>query len=158
MSDQMPPCGIYLTKNAIGPIEANRLVYFHNHGDPGPGLYLPKRWISNIAEFSERGFTLENLKETKHLEALAGEGYYAVNQSFFCCSKKCREFQPNMLVQLGYDGQATPIVFEPELVDSVLRIGDQGTIIERESIAFLKRLHIPARRTKTTARPPDMLH
>ncbi len=44
---ELPPCGIYVTTAALGGIPEGRLVYFHNHGDPGPGLYLPARWKGN---------------------------------------------------------------------------------------------------------------
>ena len=44
VSTELPPCGLYRTVKPIGSIEAGRLVYFHNHGDPGPGLYFPESW------------------------------------------------------------------------------------------------------------------
>jgi hypothetical protein len=47
----LPPCGVYRTKTAVAGIEAGRLVYFHNHGDPGPGLYPPESWAQNRAKF-----------------------------------------------------------------------------------------------------------
>ena len=62
---ELPPCGLYRTVAAIGGVEADRLVYFHNHGDPGPGVYLPERWTRNRATFSSRGNTLDGrLKPT----------------------------------------------------------------------------------------------
>ena len=42
----------------IGTVEAGRLVYFHNHGNPGPGLYFPERWTHNRAHFTPRGSTV----------------------------------------------------------------------------------------------------
>ena len=54
----LPPCGLYRTTAAIGSIEAGRLVYFHNHADPGPGMYLPARWTRNRATFPSRAALL----------------------------------------------------------------------------------------------------
>ena len=46
----LPPCGIYRTDLALGDeVPAGRLVYFHDHGDPGPGIYLPRDWVANRA-------------------------------------------------------------------------------------------------------------
>ena len=55
---ELPPCGLYRTTTKIGEIEAGRLVYFHNHGDPGPGLYLPSGWSNNTARWGARGTTV----------------------------------------------------------------------------------------------------
>jgi hypothetical protein len=35
----LPPCGIYRTSQPLGDhVPAGQLVFFHNHGDPGPGI------------------------------------------------------------------------------------------------------------------------
>src|SRR5690242_17163109 len=91
-TSKLPPCGIYRTKSPIGDaVPAGRLVYFHNHGDPGPGVYLPESWSHNRAQFSERGATLPSPAEqsAEALEALPAEGFYRVTKRFFCCEKKC---------------------------------------------------------------------
>ena len=51
-TNELPPCGLYRTTTKIGDCEADRLVYFHNHGDPGPGFYFPEKWVKNRAQFS----------------------------------------------------------------------------------------------------------
>ena len=50
-----PPCGLYRTVADVGEIQAGRLVYFHNHGDPGPGIFLPSSWHGNRARFEGTG-------------------------------------------------------------------------------------------------------
>ena len=40
-SPALPACGLYRTLLPIGDLEAGRLVYFHNHGNPGAGVYFP---------------------------------------------------------------------------------------------------------------------
>ncbi len=70
----LPPCGVYRTTQPIGEVPAGRLVYFHNHGDPGPGIYTPHDWKGNKARFHERGHTLTSPDEAKSLIPLAAEG------------------------------------------------------------------------------------
>jgi len=118
---QLPPCGLYRTLAPIGAIPAGRLVYFHNHGEPGPGLYLPARWQRNRVELQTRGTTLGDLDQIRFLEALPPEGLYRVNARFYCCAKQCRLFEPETLVELGYNAEAQAILFLPELDAASLR-------------------------------------
>ena len=141
-SVQLPPCGLYRTLAPIGSIPAGRLVYFHNHGDPGPGLYLPDSWRSNRARFSSQGLTLTDPSEARLLEPLAPEGFYAVTSSFYCCPKQCRVFSPDALVQLGYNAAGEPLLFEPEIQNGDFGIPDRGTRIEPADIAKLRRLRL----------------
>ena len=46
MKTPLPPCGLYRTTGPVGSIPEGRLIYFHNHGEPGPGLYLPASWTN----------------------------------------------------------------------------------------------------------------
>ena len=47
--DRAVACGLYRTSEPIeDAIEAGVLVYYHNHGDPGPGVYLPRAWRSHV--------------------------------------------------------------------------------------------------------------
>jgi len=124
-------------------VPAGRLVYFHNHGDPGPGIYLPAGWSATRASFHERGHTLPGPEAVHDLEALEPEGFYRVAEPFNCCAKKCRSFEEEALVQLGYDAEATPILFTPELVGGQLAIPERGTRIDRERVEMLRRLRIP---------------
>src|SRR5437868_15144152 len=99
----LPPCGLYRTLSPVGSIPAGRLVYFHNHGDPGPGLYLPEGFRHNRVELQSRGMLLPSPEDVRWLEPLPPEGFYRVSEAFYCCEKRCRAFEPDMLVQLGYN-------------------------------------------------------
>jgi hypothetical protein len=150
MSEPLPPCGLYRTTEPIGAVPAGRLVYFHNHGDPGPGVYLPRAWTHNRAEFDTRGTTLPDPALAVTLEPLAREGLYVVREPFWCCEKRCREFTTDELVQLGYNGNADAILFVPELIDGQLALPTMGTKVERERLDRLQRLKIPEARAAMT--------
>lgn len=139
---ELPACGLYRTTEPISGVPANRLVYFHNHGDPGPGVYLPESWRLNRAQFAERGTTLpdENLALT--LEALPAEGLYRVLEAFHCCEQHCRRYDPELLVQLGYNAQAEPILFVPELSEAGMAFPEMGTRIDRDRLAKIARLTV----------------
>lgn len=152
-------CGLYRTKAPIGAIPAGRLVYFHDHGNPGPGVYLPERWLGNRARFSPQGTTLADPSRAAELLApLAPEGLYRVTRTFFCCAERCREFQPESLVQLGYDAAATPILFVPELVDEKLDLPTRGVRIDPASVSALSRLSVPVRGGVHEDGPEELLH
>jgi hypothetical protein len=140
--DELPPCGIYLTTRALGEIPAGRLVFFHNHGDPGPGVYLPAGWRANRAHFAERGHTLSSPEDAASLTPLAAEGLYVVSQPFFCCEKRCRRYERDELVQLGYNGAAEPILFTPELVASGVALPETGSRIDEQRIVHLRKLRV----------------
>ena len=53
---------------------AGRLVYFHNHGDPGPGIYLPQDWNLNRARWQQRGFTVPDADWSSSLESAERRG------------------------------------------------------------------------------------
>ena len=145
-SMELPPCGLYRTTGPIGAIEADRLVFFHNHGEPGPGLYLPKQWHYNRAEFAEKGQTLEDTGLVRLLQPLPPEGFYRVLESFHCCDKRCRLFEKDALLQLGYNSEAAPILFVPELVDSMFAIPAKGWKTTLETLGNLQQLRIPVTR------------
>jgi hypothetical protein len=139
---QLPPCGLYRTLGAIGSIPSGRLVYFHNHGDPGPGLYLPSGWKHNRVEISERGTTVTDVSVLRLLEPLPPEGLYRVNEAFHCCELKCKQFEPEMLVELGYNADGRAIVFQPEFVDGMIAIPTTGTAIDHSCLTSLKALKV----------------
>jgi hypothetical protein len=135
-----PRCGIYKTLAPLGPhVPAGRLVYFHDHGDPGPGVYLPEGWAHNRARFSERGYTLAP-EQVAQLEALRPEGLYRVTEAFTCCAGAHRTYAAGTLVQLGYDGAATPIVFVPEWTAAGLVLPEVGQALAADRLARLERL------------------
>ncbi|ADO74546.1 hypothetical protein [Stigmatella aurantiaca] len=139
----LPPCGLYRTRQALGShISEGRLVYFHNHGDPGPGLYLPSGWSQNRAHWHTRGTTLPTPDWAEHLEPLPDEGFYRVREPFFCCEKRCQNFEEEQLVQLGYNGAAEPILFVPEWGAAGLTFPTTGTLVERARLDRLTALKV----------------
>jgi hypothetical protein len=138
----LPPCGLYRTTRALADVGAGRLVYFHNHGNPGPGVYLPSGWSLNQATWQPKGFTLSDPEaQASTLAPLPAEGLYAVREGFFCCPKQCVRFEPGQLVQLGYDGEATPILFVPEWTGKGgLGFPERGTRLEGDALSQLSRL------------------
>lgn len=143
-----PSCGLYRTTIQIGPVQAGRLVYFHNHGNPGPGIYLPTSWRANRAVFAREGTVLDDPGLADTLEPLSAEGFYRVNEAFTCCPKNCRTYVPGLLVQLGYDGAAAPILFVPQWDEDGLAIPTQGHRLTEAQIARLEPLKVEV------ARPP----
>ena len=144
----LPPCGLYRSTVRLGEIPAGRLVYFHNHGDPSPGVYLPTAWRQNRAIFSTTGTPIPGGWWAATLDALAPEGFYRVRETFFCCEKRCHAFEADQLVQLGYTAEAEPLVFTPEIIDGVFIIPDQGTKIDRTRVAKLHPLKTPVSSTE----------
>lgn len=140
----LPPCGLYRTTTDIGDVAADTLVYFHNHGDPGPGVYLAKSWTLNRAVFHKRGYTLPEPVEqvAATLEQLPAEGFYRVSERFYCCDEKCRAFEPEDFVQLGYNGDAEAILFVPELRPEGFAIPSVGSVIAPEHLAKLVALRV----------------
>ena len=134
---ELPPCGLYRTTEAIGGVPANRLVYFHNHGNPGPGVYLPESWSLNRAQFSKKGTTLpeENLAFT--LEPLPVEGLYRTAEGFTSSGENGRTYPEDLLVQLGYNGQGEPILFVPEWGTAGLAFPQMGHKLTPDQLALL---------------------
>lgn len=140
----LPSCGIYRTTRALGEhVPADRLVYFHRHGDPGPGVYLPSGWTANRARWHETGHTIPSPDWATSLVPLPREGLYRVREPFACCAKRCRTFGTDLLVQLGYDGEAQPLLFVPEWTPAGLAIPELGLRIDAEQLGRLVRLEVP---------------
>jgi len=139
---QLPPCGLYRTTGPIGSIPAGRLVYFHNHGQPGPGLYLPASWKQNRMQTQAQGTLLPSPDDVRWLEPLPPEGFYRVLEPFYCCEKRCRQFETEDLVQLGYDGSGQALLFSPELVDGMLAVPERGSAIDHTKLDKLRRLRV----------------
>lgn len=138
----LPPCGLYRTLREVAGIPAGRLVYFHNHGDPGAGLYLPQGWSLNRASWNPRGHTLPDEAAAQHLAPLPPEGLYVVSAPFHCCERKCVRFERNTLVQLGYDGEATPLLFFPELTARGMGFPERGTRLDPSTLSNLTLLTV----------------
>ena len=143
MADEQRPCGLYRTTVAtLDGIQPDRLVYYHNHGDPGPGVYYPDRWVNNRAVFSDRGHMIPSPDYASSLQALHDEGFYKVEASFHCCDKNCREFKIGELVQLGYDGSASPILFSPGYRGERFELPETGTPVRLDRLNHLEPLRI----------------
>jgi hypothetical protein len=90
----------------------------------------------------ERGTLLPSPEDVRWLEPLPQEGFYHVTEPFHCCEKRCRLFEPELLVQLGYDAAGQAIVFVPEIIDGMLAVPTQGSRIDHEQLAHLKQLKV----------------
>jgi hypothetical protein len=102
---ELPPCGLYKTKRPLADkVPAGRLVFFHNHGDPGAGVYLPESGTST-GPGSQGRLPHPFAGVGQDLEPLPAEGFYRVREPFYCCDKRCRLFEAESFVQLGYDGE-----------------------------------------------------
>jgi hypothetical protein len=143
---ELPPCGLYRTVAAIGDVPAGRLVYFHNHGNPGPGLYFPESWAGNRAKFSPNGSTLPAGFNTRALKPLPAEGFYRVTAPFFCCEKQCTRFEPDAFVQLGYNGTGRALLFVPEVGTGVIDVPERGTMIDDVAFGSLGLLKLAERK------------
>jgi len=138
----LPNCGLYLTRVAIGSVPAGRLVYFHNHGDPGPGVYLPSRWVGNEARFEQPGQLLGDVDANAALEPRQAEGVYRVSVAFDCCANHCRTFDVDALVQLGYDGAGNAILFEPTYADGRVVFPERGSRVDLDRLPKLALLRV----------------
>lgn len=139
----LPACGLYRTTQALeGHVPAGRLVYFHNHGDPGAGIYLPSGWSLNRAQWHDNGHTLPAPEWAATLAPLPAEGLYRVRETFTCCAKRCRTYETDLLVQLGYNGEAEPLLFVPEWTESGLAIPEMGLAIDADRLRALAALKV----------------
>jgi len=144
MASDATPCGIYRTTEPIGEsIPAGVLVYYHNHGDPGPGVYLPLDWKNNRAIFDEEGTTVPDEDYAATLLPLLPEGFYRVAEPFYCCEEQCQYFEQDLLVQLGYNGDAQAILFIPELIEGAMALPAEGTLVDDAQLSQLAALKVP---------------
>lgn len=140
------PCGLYRTTEELeGKLPAGRLVYYHNHGDPGPGVYPAASWSKNKASFSKRGILLPQEGWERTLEPLPAEGFYRVDQPFYCCENQCRRFDQGQLVQLGYNGRGEAILFVPIWSPQGLELPERGSRINDDRLAHLAALKVDQR-------------
>jgi len=140
---ELPDCGIYRTTEAIGDeVPSGHLVFFHNHGDPGPGVYLPSGWAANRAVWDETGHTVPSEEWVETLEPLLDEGFYRVVETFACCEQRCRVYEADLLVQLGYDAEARALLFVPEWTDAGLALPELGLAIDEDRLALLAALRV----------------
>jgi hypothetical protein len=131
-------------------------VYFHNHGDPGPGIYLPSGWRMNRASWHAGGIPIPDEAWAQTLEPLPAEGFYRVLETFLCCEKRCQTFQAEELVQLGYNGRGEAILFVPQLMATGISLPESGTGVDRARLAKLATVKV----AESRAAPPrdPLLH
>ncbi|MBI5517697.1 MAG: hypothetical protein HY909_28255 [Deltaproteobacteria bacterium] len=139
----LPPCGLYRTTTRLGQLPAGRLVYFHNHGEPAPGVYVPESWTQNRVNFSREGIPIPGAWWASTLDPVAPEGFYRVREEFHCCEKRCRTFVVDQLVQLAYTAEAEPLVFLPEIIDNQFVLPEEGNKIDRARVRCLAPLKLP---------------
>lgn len=152
----LPDCGLYRTHVAIGDIPAGSLVYFHNHGDPGPGIYRPAGWIHNRAQISKQGKTLTDATVSLEFFALPSEGFYRTTAEFHCCEQQCRTYAAETLVQLGYNARGQGILFVPQLTAHGLALPEKGRIIEDDRFSHLAPLKVAME--KQSDQPAPQVH
>lgn len=153
-----PPCGFYKTTQPLEGVPAGRLVYFHNHGEPGAGIYLPRDWSLNRVRWHDRGVTVPDENWSSTLQPLANEGLYRVRERFSCCEKNCRWFEPGQLVQLGYNGDGESLLFTPEWTQQGLGFPERGSRIDADRAKKLEALLVPSAQNALPSAPGGMLH
>lgn len=110
-------CGLY---KATRPIPAGsesiappRLVYYHNHSQQGGSMVLlPDVNTNNHWTFKDKGFLVTDADFIEGLEPLKAQGLYRVREHFHPNDEQV--VNTNALVQLGYNGEADPILFFPK--------------------------------------------
>ena len=70
------------------------------------------------------------------------EGFYRVREPFTCCEKRCRLYEADLLVQLGYDSGAQPLLFVPEWTDAGLAISEMGLRTDEDRLVRLAPLKV----------------
>jgi hypothetical protein len=137
------PCGLYVTTKEIeDKIPEKTLVFYHNHGNPGPGIYPVEKWVNNKAVFSKKGFVIPSGKWAKSLKSLKQEGFYRISKDFHCCEKHCTLFERETLVQLGYNNEGEPIVFIPQWDFDGLLFPKTGVLTTQDKLNNLKPLKV----------------
>lgn len=158
MSDaSLPPCGLYRIVKPLAGVEPGHLVYFHNHGNPGAGIYFPESWTHNRAIFAPKGRTLAPDFDPGALHPLPAEGFYRVDAAFHCCAKKCMRYEPGAMLQLGYNGAGRGILFVPELRGGMISTPERGTLVDDQALGHLVPLKIVERQAPDVILPRGIM-
>lgn len=145
MNGAFLPCGLYRTTVRLGPIAAGRLVSFHNHGEPGPGLFLPVEWVNHRARFGSEGLLIEAEWWTSTLDPLPFEGLYRVREAFHCCDNRCVRFEPELVVLLSFTPEAQAVLVVPEWTDHGIDLSTPARVIDRAGLDKLAPLRVAER-------------
>ncbi len=108
--DQLPDCGLYRTGDYRRHSRRPARLLSTTTAIPVPGFIFQNRGAPR--EPGGRGTTAPADFDARALLPPPAEGLYRVTAAFFCCSKQCVKYEPEMLVQLGYNGHAA-LVFAP---------------------------------------------
>jgi hypothetical protein len=139
---KLPECGLYTTTlphpEKPEQVGSGKLVYFHNHSKNGKGIILmPKANEHNVWEFHERGFTVDDATWCHTMQPVPAQGLYLASEPLNAGDD--RIIAQGQLVQLGYNGDGTGILFFPTKASSAnaLLFPDKGIKVDN---ALLKRL------------------
>ncbi len=114
VSSELPKCGLYRTGITLpgseDQVQAQSLVFFHNHSEQGsPLVLLPHANENNRWTFHERGYLVESQPFIDELVPLISEGYYIL--SVHVHVGKDDMIPERSLVQVGYNRKAEPLMF-----------------------------------------------
>jgi hypothetical protein len=148
MSDiDLPKCGLYRTTlpHPTNPdsVGSNRLVHFHNHSKSGkPIVLMPKHNEHNVWTFHDNGVRVDDAAWCYTLEPVAAEGLYVTQGPMQ--TTEDRVIPEGQLVQLGYNGNADPILFFPTKASSAnaLLFPDKGVKVDRSLISRLTEVRL----------------
>ena len=150
----VPNCGLYRTTRALrgdGEIPAGILVNFHNHSDDGaPVVHLPAFSSMNRWQWEKKAHPIRDRVWIETLRPLLLEGYYLLRDDLEFDDAK---WPARSLVQLGYDAEATPILFVPEWTRAGIALPERGTRIDADRIARLRAVEI----VRADDSPPDAM-
>jgi len=113
---------------------------------------------ANRAHFSPQGTTLPIMFDPSALLALPAEGFYRVTTAFFCCEKRCVQFDPDAFVQLGYNGAGRALLFVPEFAVDAITIPERGTPISDAALGHLVALRVSERREQISLPRGILVH
>jgi len=70
------------------------------------------------------------------------EGFHRAREPFTCCEKRCCLYEADLLVQLGSDRGAQPLLFVPEWIDAGLAISEIGLRTDEDRLVRLAPLKV----------------
>lgn len=148
-SSKLPDCGLYRTTKALPgheeKIPAGMLVYFHNHSDSGlPQVLAPDHNVHNRWHFHGPGILIRGTTWIDTLVRMPDEGFYILRRDL--SFEGGGTMSKDTLVQLGYQNNATPILFvareRSQLAENDLFFSHQGSKISREQLSALQRVNV----------------
>lgn len=144
----LPPCGLYKTTEPLPNkeqwVREELLVYFHNHSEQGPPLLLlPSSNEHNRWSFHDKGYLIREAEYVETLVSVEDEGFYILTEPLYISDE---EFIPErMLVELGYNRSADPILFMGTFEDNAIAFPENGLKCTLEIFEMLEpaEFHVP---------------